>query len=601
MKNSKLVFVLSVVIALIIVAMPISIKCVFGNPVFDDVFGDGLCKIPVSRAGRVMPMSSAAADVLKSVSGKISVKIDGKKVSATEWLWLLNSSPEKMNFQKVLRTDNRDLQKLLKAEGRYVSYASVVENYKKLYDCAVAENPDAYSKSCEELLNAAVAYALASDCICVQFPEVKSRVQGIELWNKAVVEATKEITSARKQKREPDTSKLVLASNMLTILREDVSYEMQYKDVLVNAVFESASDSFSTPAQVLLEKKDNSNMIALAKVADALAKNQKISKVDFMQLCEGMQKSGKINFFRVSVENFVNASNPFFVGLILYAVAFVALLVSQKFDVLKISGSVFLISGVLVHSIAIVARMYIQMRPPVTNLYSSVVFTGVVAAALGVYMLWQKRAFLAGVSGAFVGMLSLVVAVNLPYSGDTMGMMRAVLNSNFWLTSHVVTIMIGYCGVFLAGFMASFRLVANAFAKGNFGLLTTQTAESVYAILKISLLFTFVGTMLGGVWADMSWGRFWGWDPKENGALMIVLWTAAVMHFRLLRVGNDRYFLALVSLGNVVTAWAWFGVNLLGIGLHSYGFISGGWLWFFIFIILQILVAPFAFLVYKSR
>jgi hypothetical protein len=232
-------------------------------------------------------------------------------------------------------------------------------------------------------------------------------------------------------------------------------------------------------------------MIALAKVADALAKNQKISKVDFMQLCEGMQKSGKINFFRVSVENFVNASNPFFVGLILYAVAFVALLVSQKFDVLKISGSVFLISGVLVHSIAIVARMYIQMRPPVTNLYSSVVFTGVVAAVFGLYVFWHRRVFLAGISGAFVGILSLVVAINLPYSGDTMGMMRAVLNSNFWLTSHVMTIMIGYCGVFLAGFMASFRLVSNAFSKENFGVLTTQTADSVYAILKISLLLQY--------------------------------------------------------------------------------------------------------------
>ena len=601
MKLSKLVFVISVFVASIVFVVPIASKSFFGNPVFDDVFGDGLCGVPVLRAGRVMPMSSAAADVLKAISGKIKAKVDGHSVSATEWLWLLNSSPEKMNTQPFLRTDNRDLQKLLKAKGRYVSYASVVENYKQLYDSAMSEKADAYSKSCEELLNAFVVYALASDSICVQFPEVKSHTQGIELWNQSILEASKEINLAREQKREPNSEKLILASNLLTILREDVAYEQHYKDILVNAVFERDSGGFSTPAQTLLEKKTNTNLVELAKIADLLAQNKKVSKADVKKLFEPMQKLADVSLFRVSVENIFNAINPFFVGLILYALAFVALLVSLKFNVFKVAGNVFLICGIVVHTLAIVARMYIQMRPPVTNLYSSVVFTGVVAAVFGLYVFWHRRVFLAGISGAFVGMLSLVVAINLPYSGDTLGMMRAVLNSNFWLTSHVMTIMIGYCGVFLAGFMASFRLVSNAFSKENFGIATTQTADSVYAILKISLLFTFVGTMLGGVWADMSWGRFWGWDPKENGALMIVLWTAAVLHWRLLRVGNDRYFLALTALGNVVVAWAWFGVNLLGIGLHSYGFISGGWLWFFIFIILQILVAPFAFLVYKDR
>ena len=156
--------------------------------------------------------------------------------------------------------------------------------------------------------------------------------------------------------------------------------------------------------------------------------------------------------------------------------------------------------------------------------------------------------------------------------------------------------MIGYCGVFLAGFTATFRLVANLFERGRMLERSAQAARSVYAILCFALLFSFAGTMLGGIWADMSWGRFWGWDPKENGALMIVLWCAAAIHARIMGVVGDRIFLALAAFGNIIAAWAWFGVNLMGVGLHAYGFIDGGWLWFFIFVILQASVIPLAFL-----
>ena len=126
--------------------------------------------------------------------------------------------------------------------------------------------------------------------------------------------------------------------------------------------------------------------------------------------------------------------------------------------------------------------------------------------------------------------------MNLPYSGDTMGMMRAVLNSNFWLTMHVMTIMIGYGSVFFAGFLASYHLVARffGFGQGEKGLKAGSCG--VYRILLVALFFCFLGTMLGGIWADMSWGRFWGWDPKENGALMTLLWCSCTLHARLLHV-----------------------------------------------------------------
>ena len=83
-----------------------------------------------------------------------------------------------------------------------------------------------------------------------------------------------------------------------------------------------------------------------------------------------------------------------------------------------------------------------------------------------------------------------------------------------------------------------------------------------------------MGTVLGGIWADQSWGRFWGWDPKENGALIIVLWNALILHARMGGLVRERGIMNLAIVGNIVTAWSWFGVNMLGVGLHSYGFMG---------------------------
>ena len=92
-----------------------------------------------------------------------------------------------------------------------------------------------------------------------------------------------------------------------------------------------------------------------------------------------------------------------------------------------------------------------------------------------------------------------------------------------------------------------------------------------------------VGTILGGIWADQSWGRFWGWDPKENGALLIVLWNAIILHARWGGLVRQRGLMVMAVFGNVVTSWSWFGVNMLGIGLHSYGFMDSAFPWLIAF------------------
>jgi ABC-type transport system involved in cytochrome c biogenesis permease subunit len=175
-----------------------------------------------------------------------------------------------------------------------------------------------------------------------------------------------------------------------------------------------------------------------------------------------------------------------------------------------------------------------------------------------------------------------------------MEMMRAVLDSNFWLATHVVVITVGYSATYLAGFLALiyvFRgLLTKSLDQGTADALTRM----VYGIVCFATLFSLVGTVLGGIWADQSWGRFWGWDPKENGALLIVLWNAIILHCRWGGLVKQRGLMALAIFGNVVTSWSWFGTNMLGVGLHSYGFMDEAFFWLVTFVATQLLAIGLA-------
>jgi ABC-type transport system involved in cytochrome c biogenesis permease subunit len=116
----------------------------------------------------------------------------------------------------------------------------------------------------------------------------------------------------------------------------------------------------------------------------------------------------------------------------------------------------------------------------------------------------------------------------------------------------------------------------------------------VYGIVCFATLFSLVGTILGGIWADQSWGRFWGWDPKENGALIIVLWNATILHCRWGGLVKTRGLMALAVFGNIVTSWSWFGVNMLGVGLHSYGFMDSTFWALISFVVTQLIIIAIA-------
>ncbi len=296
-----------------------------------------------------------------------------------------------------------------------------------------------------------------------------------------------------------------------------------------------------------------------------------------------------VSMKRAATESWLNRFNPTAQGVALYVLAillgFASFLV--RIDDLRRATFWLLVGVFVVHTIAIVARIYVSGRAPVINLYSSAVFIGWACVLFGLAMELIYPMGIANLVAALTGAVTLSVARFLDTS-DTMPVLQAVLDTQFWLSTHVITISLGYATTFFAGFLGICTLV-HRMASGYdrlppdrrpAQLETVQSAlyRMTYGVVCFALFFSFIGTVLGGLWADDSWGRFWGWDPKENGALMIVLWNALLLHSRWDKQVGPRGFAVLAVFGNIVTAWSWFGTNQLGIGLHSYGFTSGA-LW----------------------
>lgn len=300
---------------------------------------------------------------------------------------------------------------------------------------------------------------------------------------------------------------------------------------------------------------------------------------------------------RARLEVLFNRASPFSGAAAVYLLAALAACASfvlrarapdsRAAESFRVGGLALLVGAIIVHTAAIAVRIYLQGRPPVTNLYSSAIFVGWAAALAGVVL---ERLFPMGVSilgSASIGCATLIIAHNLGNDGDTMQMMQAVLDSNFWLATHVITITLGYSATFLAGAIAALRLLGSAFTRRITPERERAMGRIIYGVVCAALLLSFVGTVLGGIWADQSWGRFWGWDPKENGAALVVLMNAIILHARWGGLVKSRGVAVLAVAGNIVTMWSWFGTNMLGVGLHAYGFMDSAAFWLVAFVLSQ--------------
>ena len=276
---------------------------------------------------------------------------------------------------------------------------------------------------------------------------------------------------------------------------------------------------------------------------------------------------------KIGAELIYGGSHFFFNAMVVFLVAFLVATFgwvgfSEKFNQASLwllgLGAVFLITG-------LVFRIYISGRPPVTNLYSSVLFVSAIFVPLMMLVERMTGLGIGNVLGGMGAFLALMWAWSMSITdGDTFTVLMAVLDTQFWLATHVVCITIGYSTTFAAGALGVAYVIGAMLTPAFDKETRREVYNAMYGMVCLALLFSFFGTVLGGLWGDDSWGRFWGWDPKENGALMIVLWNAISLHARWGGMVKERGFAMIAIFGNIVTLWSWKGVNVLGVGLHAY-------------------------------
>jgi ABC-type transport system involved in cytochrome c biogenesis permease subunit len=372
----------------------------------------------------------------------------------------------------------------------------------------------------------------------------------------------------------------------------------------VKKLFTSTKDSL-TKAQIELEKTkkfSDADKELLAKqvkkiheTADAV---QRLSNQYLDKYVATIDESNPVDldFAKTKFETFYNHFAPFWYATFAYIFAFIlscAGMLGWQKPLNRAAFYVILVT-LLLHTFSLGARVYISGRPPVTNLYASAIFIGWGTVILGLIYEYIYKMGIGNLLASLLGAATLGISSLLANNGDTFKVLVAVLDTQFWLATHVTCITLGYSTTFVAGVLGVMHVLKSLFSS-SYDSNNKELARMIYGTVSFGIFFSFVGTVLGGLWADDSWGRFWGWDPKENGALMIVIWNAMVLHARWDRMVGDRGLAVLAIGGNIVTSWSWFGVNELGVGLHSYGFTKGVWMALWCFWVSQFIIMGLAF------
>ena len=564
-------------------------------------------ELPVQVGGRIKPLDSVARNTLLILSGRqYTITPEGTKISSIQWFMDLCMQPELADTYRIFKIEFPDelgLEGLEEKSKRYYSYNDLQPHFadiQSLYQNLEPETKkrNAYERQIAEIHDGLLLYnATLQSLHPTGSPERLNRL--IDEYQSYESIINQGLDAIKKQQNGEVFDKALLDR----FIAYGDSYLNLSKNARLRIIPPDSTDqdaTFSDWKNVGLELLDVMKGEGISPVLKNYAQltlaYRSNNTAAFNQGVDAMHKSFKSNLpkaeSRIKFERWFNGFKPFALSIQLYVFAFFLLAISWLKWGTTLNRTAFwlLILAFLIHTFGLIARMYIQGRPPVTNLYSSAVFVGWGSVFLGMFIEKIYKNGIGGAMAALIGFSTLIIAHHLAMTGDTLEMMRAVLDSNFWLATHVIIITFGYSAMFLAGSLAIafilMALLSKKFDKDK----ARSLSNMVYGITCFAALFSLVGTILGGIWADQSWGRFWGWDPKENGALMIVLMGAIVLHARWGNICKERGIMLLAISGNIVTAWSWFGTNLLGVGLHSYGFTDSGFFWMLLFALSQLFV-----------
>ncbi len=560
-------------------------------------------RLPILDQGRVKPIDTFARSYLEIFSGKSSLP----NMAATEWLAELIFDPDRAYKREIFNVPNPDVQDALELParaGHHYSYREVTDaissHFKAWHGLFRMDEDDLTlsQKKLLELYNKSQLYGDMSRSLSLFFPEFMLE-QGALAESLQIPADTKLSYRDLLQRRV----KIEAFSQKLAEKQKTDGYKMTPEDarfITLTRQMDKVNRDRQTNAFMVIppqwEQKHGSMWFSpwslgqfghgspkSAAFMDLWAQAVQAYKTGNSPLWDETMDSLTTQAYDmaadgasqrlISMEVSFNGAKPFVLSLSLYIAAFVTIMASMLVwqGGLRKVALVLLASGFAVHLVGLVTRMIIMERPPVTNLYESIIFVGITVVLFGLVFESRVKNSIGIIIAASVGAFLHFLGIRFDSDGDTMGMLTAVLDTNFWLATHVTTITIGYGCCLVSAVLAHLYLVMRIIRPAEKDK-ANEIHRNMQGAAIVALFFAALGTILGGIWADQSWGRFWGWDPKENGAMLICLWLICLMHGRLSgRLGDLAYAAGMVFTSAVV-AIAWFGVNLLSVGLHSYGF-----------------------------
>jgi ABC-type transport system involved in cytochrome c biogenesis permease subunit len=554
-------------------------------------------KVPVLVGGRVKPLDTVARNSLLIIHGKQELRLaEGNYISAMQWLTDVMFNAGAVDEQPAFVIHHPEVLGLFGWEQgarKNFSYKELtpflrqIEEQGSQSEKLQSAERSSYQSAILNLRNALILYQKLKNSI--QPEGAQNFIGELERFLAAVPEGGK---AARQREAGEPFNQAKLEAVAEAVRRFEEMSGMAY---ILAVPPRSDSNQWHSIGDSLLQSIGAGEIHPVvryyAQIGDARRSGASAQfNEQVTALRSWMEKEKPQAASRSSFEFLFNRLQPFSQSMTLYVLAFLLACGSWLAwsETLRRSAFWLLLLGLAIHTFGIIARMYLQERPPVTNLYSSAIFIGWGTVVVALIL---ERTFRDGIGAACAGAVgfgTLIIAHHLAGSGDTLEMLQAVLDTNIWLATHVVAITTGYSAMFLAGMLAIIYIVRGVATRS----LKKETADSLsrmtYGVVCFATLFSFVGTVLGGIWADQSWGRFWGWDPKENGALLIVLWCAITLHARWGGYIKQRGLMVMAIFGNIITSFSWFGVNMLGVGLHSYGFMQKAFPWLVGFMISQL-------------
>lgn len=530
--------------------------------------------LPVQDGGRVKPFATFARESLQMIYGAKSFRAkDGVKRPAVEIVmtWLL--VPQYWDEQPIVEISHRGLKESLKLplDEKYFSPTNLTGNSR----LALVLQELASFRETKQKLN---PYFQAAQRLETQLGLYQMIKQGV-----AIRIAPPPVTSSVEHSGELQSADRWRAISELTGELQNKFATMAR--AFIQALPKSVSESPSVPAP---------GLPSLAASVD-----------DFIAAARAENPDHYADEKMIKTEVHYQDFHPFLWAWVIYLVAAIAALISWQTARKTPYRAAWLFAAIafLFHTYGFAVRCYITGRPPVSNMYESVVWVSWGAVMFSLFFEYFNRRRYALFSGAAVAVLCLVVADLSPTVLDSsVQPLEPVLRSNMWLTVHVLTITLSYSAFFLAWGLGNIGLGFIVRGETVSGERVRSLAQSTYRAMQVGIVLLAAGTILGGVWADYSWGRFWGWDPKETWAFIALMGYLALLHGRLVGWVQNFGMIAGAVIAFNLVIMAWYGVNfVLGAGLHSYGFGAGGVQYVGAFVLADLLFVAYTFIIKNSR